>query len=59
MLSFMNTVLGLYGNIRIRWAGHLARVGERRNVWQNVLMNGHIENREENRTVTLKWIIEK
>ena len=48
---------------RVRWAGHVARMGERRGVyriwWGNIRERDHLEDPGVDGRITLRWILRK
>jgi hypothetical protein len=48
---------------RVRWAGHLARMGEKRNVYRILVekpeVRDHCEDQDVGGWTILKWILEK
>jgi hypothetical protein len=48
---------------RLRWAGHVARMGERSGAyrvwWGNLRVGDHLENPVVDRRIILKWIFER
>jgi hypothetical protein len=47
---------------RMRWAGHVARIGEKRNVWilvEKPQEKSHWEDQDVGGCTILKWLLEK